>query len=84
MEGLYLCDYRIQCKYKNSSKCEGCSYKYQITSTCKPPIGIKPKHIHDEERIRDLSSAAVRYLQARFPIPMEWIEEYNQLLEVIK
>lgn len=48
----------------------------------KPPIGVKPRFIFEEEmkrrRIVDLTAAVRRYLDEQFPIPIEWISEYNE------
>ncbi len=44
-----------------------------------PPFGLKPKYIHDEHRAIDISNAIVRYLRNSLPIPIEWVEEYNEL-----
>jgi hypothetical protein len=43
----------------------------------KPPIGIKPKYIHDKERHNDLKMAIARYLNEDMALPEEWITEYN-------
>ena len=50
----------------------------------KPPIGIIPKHIHQEKRFVDLCGAICRYYEAGLQIPIEWIEEYNELVLIIK
>ena len=50
------------------------------TELIKPPLGIKPKFIHDEQRREELKQAINRYFEANKPIPMEWIEEYNELV----
>ncbi len=47
----------------------------------KPPLGVKPRHIVDSERERELSAAFYRYLKARVPPPPEWMEEYNEIYE---
>ena len=52
--------------------------KHGITQ--KPPIGLKPKYIHDSERFQEVCLAIARYYKKSFPIPVEWIEEYNQLV----
>lgn len=50
-----------------------------------PPLGIIPKKIWKEQRLGDLRDAIDRYLEANQRVPVEWIEEYNELLEdVIK
>lgn len=45
----------------------------------KLPLGIMPKYIHDEQRREELKQAINRFLEADQPIPIEWIEEYNEL-----
>lgn len=45
-----------------------------------PPIGIAPKYIWIEERQRALLEAINRYIQANMKIPIEWVEEYNSLI----
>ena len=48
----------------------------------KPPIGLKPKKYHSLERLNEVRSAIVRYVMYddKLPIPVEWIEEYNELI----
>ncbi|WP_270568531.1 hypothetical protein, partial [Bacillus sonorensis] len=46
----------------------------------KPPIGVKPRFIHDEQRAEELSNAMMRYIQVNRKIPAEWLEEYNELV----
>ena len=50
----------------------------------KPPLGIKPRHIVDSERINEIGEAICRYLNEDYAIPLEWIEEYNELVGRIK
>ena len=46
----------------------------------KPPLGVKPRHIHDEERRQDLAGAIARYIENReMALPIEWVNEYNEL-----
>jgi hypothetical protein len=47
----------------------------------KPPLGIMPKKYHDEKRFIELCGAIKRYYDAEFPIPIEWIEEWNELVK---
>lgn len=46
----------------------------------KPPIGIQPKFIWEVQRIEDLVSAMNRYINAGLEIPVEWVENYNELI----
>lgn len=45
----------------------------------KPPLGLKPRFLIEEERILEIRSAILRYIDDKFPIPIAWIEEYNEL-----
>ena len=50
----------------------------------KQPIGVMPRRIHREHRFYDLCKAISRYFDANLEIPVEWIEEYNELLKGVK
>lgn len=45
-----------------------------------PPIGLKPKSIHDALRFHEVQAAIFRYIEGGYKIPVEWIEEYNELI----
>jgi hypothetical protein len=45
----------------------------------KPPIGIEPRWVHSAVRLNELVAAIVRYIKAGLEVPVEWIEEYNDL-----
>ena len=45
----------------------------------KPPIGLEPRMYIVEKRIVNIIEAMDRYIQADKEIPMEWIQEYNEL-----
>lgn len=59
---------------------------FEITGNIapKPPRGIMPKEIWLEKRHDALGQAIERYLAADRNIPLKWIEEYNDLKQVIK
>jgi len=44
-----------------------------------PPVGLFPRFIHDASRLTDVRLAIIRYYEAGLEIPIEWIEEYNEL-----
>jgi len=52
-----------------------------MTEGVKPPLGIKPREIHEEERCKELISAMARYFNAGILIPLAWTEELLELLE---
>lgn len=47
----------------------------------KPPIGITPRWLLDEEREIELRQAIERYIDAGYSIPMEWYQEWNEIIE---
>lgn len=49
----------------------------------KPPIGLMPKSIHLEKRFYEVCGAITRYYSVGGKIPIEWVEEYNELLEKV-
>jgi hypothetical protein len=54
--------------------------KKELKQIVKPPIGLRPKRISDKERLNEVRGAIVRYYDAELKIPVEWIEEYNELI----
>ena len=56
-------------------------------SVIKPPIGLTPKRFYEErvrvERFNQVCGAISRYYNAGLQINIEWIEEYNDLVESV-
>lgn len=50
----------------------------------KPPIGLIPKRLWLSMRFNDIKSAIERYMADNHTIPIEWIEEYNELADLIE
>jgi hypothetical protein len=46
----------------------------------KPPLGLMSKKIWDEKRFYEVCFAITKYYQDCREIPIEWIEEYNELI----
>ena len=46
----------------------------------KAPLGIEPKWMWEEKRLKALIEAIERRLGTEFQIPREWIEEHNELI----
>ncbi len=42
----------------------------------KPPLGLKPKWIHDQQRQDEIMAAINRYLEAGKTPPKEWAAEF--------
>lgn len=51
----------------------------QTTQTTKPPLGIMPRHIHDENRLSQLQLALKRYEECGWPVRQEWLMEIREL-----
>lgn len=47
----------------------------------RPPIGIMPKEIWLENRLDEIRHAAGRYLNDLRPVPDQWLEEIDWILE---
>ena len=45
------------------------------------PLGLIPKRIRNAERRKEILAAVMRYAVEEKVIPLEWLEEYNELLE---
>lgn len=60
-------------------------FKPPFVMAVKPPLGIIPKRFwqekQNEERLSQLRLAILRYVEAKHPIPEEWITEYNELIK---
>ena len=52
-----------------------------------PPLGLIPKKFHDEQvkvkRFNEVCRAIAEYYDARLKINIQWIEEYNELVECV-
>lgn len=44
-----------------------------------PPLGLMHRKEHDLKRMQAIDEAIRRYTERRMVIPLEWVEEYNQL-----
>lgn len=53
-----------------------------FVSGTKPPLGLIPKKFKQQERFLEVCGAISRYYNAGIKIPIEWIEEYNELVEL--
>jgi hypothetical protein len=58
-------------------------YKPCLINDTKPPLGLKPKKLHNECRVNDIYSAIKRYHEAGRIVPSEWIDELTVLLDDI-
>lgn len=44
-----------------------------------PPLGLVPKFIRQEQRLREITEAIERYKSAAHPVPSEWIDEKEEI-----
>lgn len=44
-----------------------------------PPLGLKPRKIHDRDRMNEIISAIERYSEESMLIPKEWTDELRDL-----
>nr|BDD48131.1 hypothetical protein 47 [Balneolaceae bacterium] len=54
--------------------------KSEPVSPDKPPIGITPRFLWIEDRLKELNQAIDRYAEADKDIPAKWIRERNELI----
>lgn len=47
----------------------------------KSPLGVMPRKFWNEKRRIEIEEAAFRYIESGKPVPIEWIEEYNELVK---
>ena len=47
----------------------------------KPPIGLKPRYVHDYERANQILDAMDRYSDALMTIPKSWVEELRDIIK---
>ena len=72
---------------ENLKKKETAQLGMDAGSAIKPPLGMISKRFHDErvkaERFNEVCGAIARYYDAGLKINIEWIEEYNELVECV-
>jgi hypothetical protein len=54
----------------------------------KAPIGLIPKRFHEWKvkatRLEEIQAAISRYYEAGLKINIEWVEEYNELVQYLE
>lgn len=64
----------------NSSRGYECDCTGKRMVSDKPPIGLKPKEIHDRARKEEIPNAMMRYVAADKEIPQSWLDELYSLI----
>ena len=49
------------------------------TTVTKPPLGLRPRHIVELQRMREIAQAIERYVDAGFYPPGAWLDELKDL-----
>ena len=49
----------------------------------KPTLGLRPRKIASHDRYIEVCEALCRFLEDQKKIPIEWISEYNDLIEIL-
>ena len=75
------CERMISCINKNYIDTKKVDGSYIEAGIFKIPLGIEPRFILRDKRIREIRWAITRYMESKQSIPTEWIEEYNQLVK---
>jgi hypothetical protein len=77
---IYIKTQEEEDRYVKDGMCDECRNKIFK----KPPLGLRPKFVVDELRVREIKEAIVRYLDGFEEIPHKWIREYNNRIQSIK
>lgn len=83
MKNVVYCSRRRHCDFKNEENMrlardgDKCGFLY--TPVTKPALGVMTRELWNRQRQKDLEDAMARYLEAGMKIPVEWIEEYNEI-----
>jgi hypothetical protein len=72
--GLWDTDEQKEVKAKMTDDCY---------SAVKPPLGIMPRILHVEHRLSEINGGIDRFLAAEKKVPVEWINEYNELIDQV-
>ncbi len=49
----------------------------------KPPLGLRPRWISDEQRLNEIVCAMIRYSKDNNAIPHSWIDELEDIVKKI-
>ena len=52
-----------------------------MTNMIRPPLGLTPRWVHEMERFEEIIAAMKRYSEAGLSVPIEWIEELDELYD---
>jgi hypothetical protein len=49
-----------------------------------PPLGLYPQKLFFEDRLNDINAAIIRYIDADYLIPKEWIDEREWIIKKLE
>lgn len=58
------------------------SVKIPVTCETKPPLGLRPWYIADDERVVEILEAMLRYTKANKDIPKVWMDELVEKVSI--
>ena len=58
-----------------------CAGESSVQPTAPNPIGLRPRWVSAEHRLREITAAMQRYYDANKQPPFEWLEEMSEIIE---
>lgn len=55
-----------------------------MKTTSEIPLGLRPKWIILQQRLNEINEAIVRYMDAGYKVPAEWIIERNEIIDYLE
>lgn len=52
----------------------------ETSRSLKPPLGLTPRYLWDETRLKEIDGAMLRYAIAQKEIPQEWHDERTEIV----
>jgi len=59
---------------------QGCAGESGVQPVAKPPIGLRPRWVVTENRLKEITAAMRRYREANKEIPLAWFEEMADII----
>ena len=50
------------------------------SNSTKPPLGLCPRDIREEQRVEEICEAIIRYKKAKKLVPWDWLKELADLV----
>lgn len=72
---LSIPNFNLVYRYYTRNVCRRCAKQVENFAYKKPPLGLVPRYVRDEQRAREIIDAVLRYIDNGKPVPHEWIAE---------